>query len=89
MRLSTTLTAVLAAGPAVVSAAGNLGFALGSKNPDGTCKTQADYEADLVAIADQSSARTVRIYAADQCNTAQFLLPAAAKKGFKVILGIW
>jgi len=31
----------------------------------------------------------VRVYAADQCNTSQLILPAAKNKGFKVVLGIW
>jgi glucan 1,3-beta-glucosidase len=86
MRVSSLLLALL---PTAVSAAGNLGFALGTKNADGSCKAQADYEADFTAIASQSAAKIVRGYAASDCNSAQYILPAAKAQGFQVILGIW
>ena len=89
MRFSTALSAAVAAAPALVAAGGTLGFALGSKKADGTCKFQADYEADFKAIATESGSKMVRIYAADQCNTAQQILPAAKAQGVKVVLGIW
>jgi glucan 1,3-beta-glucosidase len=91
MRFSTTLAAaaVAASGPSLVAAAGTLGFALGAKLGDGSCKYRADYEADFKAIAAESGSKIVRIYAADQCNTAQQILPAAKAQGFKVVLGIW
>jgi len=79
----------LAAAPALVSATGTLGFALGNKNADSSCKDQSDYEADLKAIAAGSSAKVVRTYAANECDTAKGILPAAKAAGFKVILGIW
>ncbi|TDZ17994.1 Glucan 1,3-beta-glucosidase [Colletotrichum orbiculare MAFF 240422] len=87
MRISTVVTAVLACAPGLASAA--LGFALGAKQPDGQCKLQADYEADFRAIREASESNIVRIYAADQCNTAKEVLPAAKKEDFKVVLGIW
>jgi glucan 1,3-beta-glucosidase len=74
---------------AAVSAAGSLGFALGTKNADGSCKVQSDYEADFDAIASASSAKVVRGYSASDCNSAQNILPAAKAKGFQVVLGIW
>lgn len=37
----------LAIAPVAVSAAGTLGFALGDKMPDGSCKTTSDYETDF------------------------------------------
>ncbi|EFQ29541.1 glucan 1,3-beta-glucosidase [Colletotrichum graminicola M1.001] len=77
----------MTAAPGLVVASGSLGFALGAKQPDGRCKYQADYEADLRANCDASGSNIVRIYGADQCNTAQDILPAA-KKDFVVILGI-
>jgi glucan 1,3-beta-glucosidase len=86
MRLSSFLIATL---PAVVYAAGSVGFALGTKNADGSCKGQADYAADFKAIAANSQARIVRGYAASDCNCAQNILPAAKAEGFQVILGIW
>ena len=91
MRFSTAATVALAAGPAVVSAAkGTMGFALGMKMPNEKCKSQSDYEADFDAIKAASGATIVRGYAASQCdNMAKSILPAAEKKGFKVVLGIW
>ncbi len=87
MRFS-LMSLALAAAPILVSAAaGNIGFALGDKKTDGTCKKQADYAADFKAISTVSS--LVRIYAASDCYTAANILPAAKAAGFKVILGIW
>ncbi|KAF2401547.1 putative glucan 1,3-beta-glucosidase [Trichodelitschia bisporula] len=83
------LAAALAVAPALVSAKGTLGFALGTKNADGTCKAQSDYEADFDAIADASGSKLVRGYSASDCNAAQYILPAAKSKGFQVVLGIW
>ncbi|KAK0379335.1 glycosyl hydrolase family 17 [Colletotrichum limetticola] len=89
MRSTSVLAALLASAPGLVLASGHLGFALGSKQPGGQCKYRADYEADFRAIRHASGSSIVRIYAADQCNTAQYILPAAKKEGFQVILGIW
>jgi len=86
MHFSTLIPVALAAIP-LVSASGQLGFALGDKNADGTCKFQADYESDFDTIGPVS--KIVRVYAASDCNTAQEILPAAKSKGFQVILGIW
>lgn len=83
------LSLALGAAPALVSASGTLGFALGNKNPDASCKDQSDYAADLKAIAAGSSAKVVRTYAANECDTAKGILPAAKAAGFQVILGIW
>ncbi|KAJ5331254.1 Glucan 1-3-beta-glucosidase [Penicillium atrosanguineum] len=74
MRVSGLLPFILAAAPAVVSARGTLGFSLGDKNADGTCKSTSDYEADFDNL---KSLSTINI------------LPAAKNKGFKVVLGIW
>jgi glucan 1,3-beta-glucosidase len=75
--------------PFLISAQGTLGFALGDKKSDGSCKFQDDYEADFDAIKSNSGSSVVRIYAANDCNTAQQILPAAKVKGFKVVLGVW
>ncbi|KAF6799407.1 glucan -beta-glucosidase [Colletotrichum musicola] len=89
MRASIIIASVAALAPAVAAAPGALGFALGAKQPDGQCKYQADYEADFKAIRDASGSSIVRVYAADQCNTAQYILPAAKSQNFQVILGVW
>jgi glucan 1,3-beta-glucosidase len=88
MRFSTIVPLALAAAPALVSAAGNLGFALGNKNADGTCKFKADWALDFKAIGNVGS-KIVRTYSASDCNTAAEILPAAKAAGFKVILGVW
>jgi glucan 1,3-beta-glucosidase len=82
-----SLLALAAAGPALVAARGNLGFALGDKKADGTCKFQADYAADFSTLG--STSKLVRVYAASDCDTAKQILPAAKAAGFQVILGIW
>jgi glucan 1,3-beta-glucosidase len=87
MRVSGLLPFILAAAPAVVSARGTLGFSLGDKNPDGTCKSTSDYEADFDSLKGLST--LVRTYSGSECDTAQNILPAAKNKGFKVVLGIW
>jgi glucan 1,3-beta-glucosidase len=87
MRVSGLLPFILAAAPAVVSARGTLGFSLGDKNPDGTCKSTSDYEADFDSLRGLST--LVRTYSGSECDTPQNVLPAAKNKGFKVVLGIW
>ncbi|ORY13729.1 glucan 1,3-beta-glucosidase-like protein [Clohesyomyces aquaticus] len=89
MRFSAITATALAVAPAAVSAAGSMGFALGTKLSDGSCKAQKDYEDDFKAIADNSGAKIVRGYAASDCDFAKNILPAAKSKGFKVMLGIW
>lgn len=79
----------LAATPVLAANKGNLGFSLGTKKADGSCKSQGDYESDFDAIQSASGSTIVRGYAASDCNAAENILPAAKSKGFKVILGIW
>lgn len=87
MRVSGLLPLILAAAPAVVSARGTLGFSLGDKRPDGSCKATSDYESDFDNLKDLTT--LVRTYSATECDCAQNILPAAKNKGFKVVLGIW
>ena len=89
MHLSTLASIALVLVHNLVGAGGTLGFALGTKKPDGSCKYTADYEADFDAILSASGSRLVRGYAASDCNAAQQILPAARAKGFQVILGVW
>lgn len=90
MRFSTISSLAVAIAPLLVSAAsGSLGFSLGTKKADGTCKYQADYETDFKLISAASGSKLVRGYSASDCNAAQYILPAAKSQGFKVILGIW
>ncbi|KAF2717584.1 glycoside hydrolase family 17 protein [Polychaeton citri CBS 116435] len=83
------IIALTAARVALAAQKGNLGFALGTKLSDGSCKYSADYEKDFDAIKSQTGSALVRGYAASDCNCAQQILPAAKSKGFQVILGVW
>ena len=87
MRFSTLVRLALVAAPVAVSAAGTLGYALGDMKADGTCKFTDDYEKDFDAL--HGSSKLVRTYSSSECNTTQEILPAAANKGFKVVLGVW
>lgn len=87
MRATGLLSFLLAAAPALVSAKGTLGFSLGNRNPNGQCKTTADYEADFDHLKDLST--LVRTYSGTECDTPRNILPAAKNKGFKVVLGMW
>lgn len=94
MHLQNLIAIVLTAAPVVVTAAGTLGFSVGNVNPDGSCKKQADFEADFAAIKDSTFSTLVRTYSSsDQwgnaCNTPSEILPAAKKAGIKVLLGMW
>lgn len=90
MRVATIASLALAAVPSALAASkGKLGFSLGTKNPDGTCKYQADYEKDFDAIAANTDSKIVRGYSASDCNAAQQILPAAKSKGFQVVLAVW
>lgn len=81
------LLPLLAALPAAVTARGTLGFSLGNKNPDGTCKATSDYKKDFDAL--KSISTLVRVYSASDCHTADNIVPAAKDKGFKVVMGVW
>ncbi|KAJ5938099.1 Glucan 1-3-beta-glucosidase [Penicillium verhagenii] len=88
MRVSGLVSLALAAVPALAdSTRGTLGFSLGDKNADGTCKSTSDYEADFDNLKDLAT--LVRTYSGTECDTPQNILPAAKNKGFKVVLGIW
>lgn len=90
MRVTFALAALaLAAAPVFGATKGRLGFALGTKKSDGTCKFQEDYEQDFEAIHAASGSTVVRGYAASDCDNAQQILPAAKVKGFQVVLGVW
>ncbi|KAI9819992.1 MAG: glycoside hydrolase 3 protein [Pycnora praestabilis] len=87
MHFTSVVPLALVVAPAAVSAFSNLGFALGDKKSDGSCKYTADYAADFAALGSLST--IVRGYSASECNTAQQILPAARTAGVKVVLGVW
>lgn len=61
---------LLTTAPLLATAAGQLGFALGTKKPDGSCKYQPDYEADFDAILAASGSRIVRGYSASDVSSS-------------------
>ncbi|KAK9481101.1 glycoside hydrolase superfamily [Lipomyces japonicus] len=78
----------LATAVSCVSAIGDLGFSLGVKrNSDGGCKTTEDYLADFNTIGAYSN--IVRVYAASDCNTLQYILPAVKQAGVQLVVGVW
>lgn len=85
MRIKAALLSLtLAVAPALALKRGTLGFALGTKNPDGSCKVRNDYEDDFDATKRETGATLVRGYTASDCDCAQNILPAAKATGFKV-----
>jgi len=54
MRVSGLVSLALAVAPALATSStrGTLGFSLGDKNADGTCKSTSDYEADFDNLKD-------------------------------------
>jgi glucan 1,3-beta-glucosidase len=86
---SFAIALVLSCYSGVYGSAGTLGFALGNKRVDGSCKSTADYEEDMRAIRDNSGSEIVRLYSAAECDSAAQALPAARTQGFKILLGVW
>ncbi|KAH3899007.1 probable Glucan 1,3-beta-glucosidase [Saccharomycodes ludwigii] len=86
MRFCSTL---LAASTLISSALaiGDLAFNLGVKDNNGNCKTTDDYVSDMQVLKSYTS--SVKVYAASDCNTLQYLGPAAEQEGFTIFLGIW
>ncbi|CEP64015.1 glucan 1,3-beta-glucosidase LALA0_S10e00298g [Lachancea lanzarotensis] len=77
----------VAAAISCASAIGELGFNIGVKNNDGTCKSTQDYENDFNTLKGYTD--TIKVYAASDCNTLQNLGPAAEKAGFGIFVGVW
>lgn len=66
----------MTAAPVIVSASGTLGFSVGNVNPDGSCKKQADFEADFAAIKGSTSSTLVRTYSGgDQWVSTETAIP--------------
>ncbi|KAG0682781.1 glycoside hydrolase 3 protein [Pichia californica] len=80
-----TLALALAATP--VNAISSLGFNLGVKDNSGNCKYQADYESDFSVLSAYTD--LVKVYSVSDCNTLEYLAPAAESSGFKLTLGVW
>ncbi|KAK4502866.1 hypothetical protein PRZ48_006292 [Zasmidium cellare] len=89
MRFSTTLAA-LAASTLPFTTAYYKGFNVGATNPDGSCKTTAQWTTafnKLKALPQQIS--KVRLYASSDCNTLANAVPAALSTGTQILVGVW
>jgi exo-beta-1,3-glucanase (GH17 family) len=88
MRFTSTLVALAATVPYV--AAYWKGFNVGANNPDGSCKTQAQWETAFNKIKGLPQHITsVRLYASSDCNTLQYAVPAALDTGVQILVGVW
>jgi len=88
MRFLKTLAAIAALLP--FTTAYWKGFNMAAQNADGSCKTQAQWNAAfkrLQALPGHFS--SVRIYAASDCNTLVNAVPAAIATGTRLLVGIW
>jgi glucan endo-1,3-beta-D-glucosidase len=66
------------------------GFNIGANNPDGSCKSQSDWETDFKTIANLPGHFTsVRLYASSDCETLARAVPAALNTGTTLLVGVW
>jgi len=66
------------------------GFNVGAKNPDGSCKTQADWTTAFKKLqALPGHFTSVRLYASSDCDTLVRAVPAAISTGTKILVGVW
>ncbi|KAF2716296.1 glycoside hydrolase family 17 protein [Polychaeton citri CBS 116435] len=88
MRLSTTLTTL-----AAVAGSANAywkGFNVGANNPDGSCKTTAQWQTAFNKLKGLPGYFTsARLYASSDCNTLANAVPAAISTGTQLLVGIW
>ncbi|KAF8477583.1 glycoside hydrolase superfamily [Kalaharituber pfeilii] len=84
-------TSVVAAAPPVPYFSG---FNLGSQRPDGSCKTQGDWEQEFKTIRSWSpNSRalfdTIKIFSTNDCDALARAVPAALNAGMKIWAGVW
>lgn len=66
------------------------GFNVGANNADGSCKTQAQWETAFNKIKGLPQGITsIRLYAASDCNTLEYAVPAAIATGMQILVGVW
>ncbi|KAL9638305.1 MAG: hypothetical protein Q9164_001633 [Protoblastenia rupestris] len=100
MRVSSVVALAAAASPIAVSAKGRLGYAIGVRRGDVSCKSTDDFVEDFKVLQGAGvPPQYVRTYAAIDggansvggapCAVPGAILPAAAQTGMKVVLGLW
>ncbi|KAK4909030.1 hypothetical protein LTR66_011522 [Elasticomyces elasticus] len=66
------------------------GVNVGAKNPDGSCKTQAQWTTAFNKLkALPGYFTSVRVFAASDCNTLALAVPAAISTGTQLLVGVW
>jgi len=87
-----TSIATLAALTAVLSTASAYwkGFNIGANNPDGSCKTEQDWERAFRSMQSLPGHFTsARLFASSDCNTLANAVPAALNTGTQLLVGVW
>lgn len=88
MRFLTAFAALAAFVPS--SNAYYQGFNIGANNPDGSCKTTAQWTTAFDKLkALPQDITSVRLYASSDCNTLANAVPAALSTGTQLLVGIW
>lgn len=66
------------------------GFNIAANNPDGSCKTQAQWASAFQNLSSLPGHFTsVRLYASSDCNTLALAVPAALSTGTQLLVGVW
>ncbi|EMC93993.1 glycoside hydrolase family 17 protein [Baudoinia panamericana UAMH 10762] len=82
--------ATLAAAALPLASAYWKGVNVGANNPDGSCKSQDDWERafnDLQSVPQYFT--SVRLYATSDCGTLANAVPAALNTGTQILVGVW
>ena len=88
MKLLNTLTALATLLP--FTTAFYKGFNMAAQNPDGSCRTQAQWQTAFQNLQKLPGKFTsVRLYASSDCNTLVNAVPAALATGTQILVGIW
>jgi len=89
MKISTSALLALTASISTASAYWK-GFNVGANNPDGSCKSQSDWEKAFGTIQSlPGSFASARLFASSDCNTLANAVPAALATGTKLLAGVW
>ncbi|KAF2834556.1 glycoside hydrolase family 17 protein [Patellaria atrata CBS 101060] len=66
------------------------GMNVGANNPDGSCKSQADWYSVFTTLQGLPGGyNSVRLYATSDCDTLANAVPAAISTGMKILVGVW
>lgn len=89
MKFSSSTLVALAAGISTASAFWK-GINIGANNPDGSCKSEADWEKDFRTMQSLPGYfSSARLFASSDCNTLANAVPAAIATGTKLLVGVW